>query len=288
MRRRSTRIPPAFVFVGLFAVTGSLAGAIPAAAQTPPTGEGPAALSAASVVWAVPLVSAASFGWAPPDASAVPVAPPVSFAPAVSFEDQRAPYRRPAARLQTGIRLFGAVDVEQMLAKQSFAATLGTSTLLGFGAGVDVINLKGGGLFMRAAVSIMSKSGTRSDGTVSNGIALDVKMLPVDLGVGWRFNHGSRTNQVTPFIGGGALVMHYSETIPAGSPSDNTSAWFLGVEAFGGVDLRLGSSLTVAPEVDFRSLPGAIGNGGLSQVFNETNLGGVAFRVTVGVRLGRR
>jgi hypothetical protein len=207
MRRHSTRIPPAFVVVVLFAVTGSLAGAIPAAAQIPPTGDGPVALSPASVVSAAPLVSVASFGLAPPVASAVPVAP-LSFFPAVSFEDQRAPYRRPAAKPPTVIRVFGAVDVEQMLAKQSFAATLGTSTLLGFGAGVDVINLWGGGLFMRAAVSVMSKSGTRSDGAVSNGIALDVKMLPVDLGVGWRFNHVTRTNQVTPFIGGGALVMH--------------------------------------------------------------------------------
>lgn len=272
----------------MFVVTGALAGAIPAAAQTPPAGDGPAALSPAFAVGAVPLVSAASFVLAPPVVSAVPVAPPVSFVPAISFEDQRAPYRRPPAKLPTGIRLFGAVDVEQMLAKQSFAATLGTSTLLGFGAGVDVINLRGGGLFMRVAASVMTKSGTRSDRTVSNGIALDVTMLPIDLGLGWRFNHVTRTNQVTPFIGGGALVMHYSETTPAGSPSDNTSAWFLGVEAFGGVDFRLGSSLTVAPEVDFRSLPGAIGSGGLSQVFNETNLGGVAFRVTVGVRLGRR
>jgi hypothetical protein len=220
--------------------------------------------------------------------SSVPVAPLLSSVPpAVSFEDQRAPYRRPAAKLPTVIRLFGAVDVEQMLAKQSFAATLGTSTLLGFGAGVDVINLRGGGLFMRVAVSVMSKSGTRSDGTVSNNIALDVTMLPVDLAVGWRFNHVTRTNQMTPFVGGGALLLHYSETTPAGSSTDNTIAWFAGFEMFGGVDLRLGSSLTVAPEVDFRSLPGAIGSGGLSQVFNETNLGGVAFRVTVGVRLGR-
>ncbi len=288
MRRRSTRIPPAFVFVVLFAVTGSLAGAIPAAAQTQPTGDGSLATPTASFVSAVPFVSAASFVFAPAVVSAVPVGPPVFFAPAVSFEDQRAPYRRPGAKLETGVRVFGAVDVEHMLAKQSFAATLGTATLLGYGAGVDVINLSGGGLFVRVAVSIMSKSGTRSDGTVSNGIALDVKMLPIDLGVGWRFNHVSRTNHVTPFIGGGALVMHYSETTPAGSPTDNTSAWFLGYELFGGVDLNLGSSLTVAPEVDFRSLPGAIGSGGLSQAFNETNLGGVAFRVTVGVRLGRR
>jgi len=47
MRRRSTRIPPAFVFVVLFAVTGSLAGASPAAAQTPPPAAATADVEAA-------------------------------------------------------------------------------------------------------------------------------------------------------------------------------------------------------------------------------------------------
>jgi hypothetical protein len=236
----------------------SLARVVPAAAQTPSTDDGSSFMAA-------------------------------SWAPAVSFEDQqRAPYRRPAPRLPTGARLYAAVDVEQMFAKQSFAATVGTSTLFGFGAGVDVVNLNGGGLFFRAAVSVMSKSGTRSSGTISNGIGFQVRMLPIDLAIGWRFNHVTRANVVTPFVGGGALLLHYSETTPAGDSTDNTSSTFAGFEGFGGVDLLLGSSITVAPEVDYRSLPGAIGSGGVSQLFNETNLGGLAFRVTVGVRLGRR
>ena len=235
---------------------GSLACAIPVEAQTPSTDSGSSVMAA-------------------------------SWAPAVSFEDQRAPYRRPTPKLPIRFRVFGTVDAEHMLAKQSFTAAVGTATLLGFGGGVDVINLNGGGLFFRAAVSVMSKSGTRSTGTVSNGIALQVRMLPIDLGVGWRFNHVTRANDVTPFVGGGAVLLHYSETTPAGDPTDNVSSTFVGFEGFGGIDLLLGSSITVAPEVDYRSLPGAIGSGGLSQVFNETNLGGFAFRVTVGVRLGR-
>jgi len=238
-------------------VTGSFARVMPAAAQTFSTDDGSSA-------------------------------PAASWAPAVSFEDQRAPYRRPAPKLPTGYRVFAAVEVERMFAKQSFAATVGTSTLVGFGAGVDVVNLNGGGLFFRAALSVMSKSGTRSTGTISNGIALQVRMIPIGLGIGWRFNHVTRANHVTPFVGGGAVLLHYSETTPVGDPTDNTSSTFVGFEGFGGVDLQLGSSLTVAPEFAYRSLPGAIGSGGLSQVFNEKNLGGFAFRVTAGVRLGRR
>jgi hypothetical protein len=251
--RRPSRPSRALVVLALFA--GSLACVNPAAAQTPSTDDGSSVMAA-------------------------------SWAPAVSFEDQRVPYRRPAPKLPTGARVFGAVDVEQMFAKQSFATTVGTSRLFGFGAGVDVVNLNGGGLVFRAAVSVMSKSGTRSSGTISNGIGLQVRMLPIDLGIGWRFNHVTRANHVTPFIGGGALLLHYSETTPAGDPTDTVSSTFIGFDGFGGVDLLVGS-LTVAPEVDYRSLPGAIGSGGLSQLFDETNLGGFAFRVTVGVRLGR-
>jgi hypothetical protein len=245
----------AFVVGALFIL--ALAPAIPAAAQASPSDD---RSSVSAALWA----------------------------PKVSFDDQRAPYRRPAPKLPIGARLFGAVDVERMLAKQSFAATLGTSTLLGFGGGVDVVNLNGGGLFFRAALSVMGKTGTRSTGTISSGFALQVRMLPIDVGVGWRFNHVSRANRVTPFVGGGAVLLHYSETSPAGDSTDNVSTTSAGFEGFGGVDLLLGSSLTVAPEVDYRSLPGAIGTVGLSQVFKETNLGGLAFRVTVGVRLGRR
>lgn len=254
--RHSSR-PASRVLVVLVLFAGSLASAIPVAAQTSSTDDG----------------------------SSIPTA---SWVPAVSFQAQRVPYKRPAPKLPIGVRVFAAVDAEHMLAKQSFAATVGTATLFGYGGGVDVVNLNGGGLFFRAAMSIMSKSGTRSAGTISNGIALQVRMLPIDLGVGWRFNHVTRANAVTPFVGGGALLLHYSETTPAGDSSDNTSSTFVGFEGFGGVDLLLGSSITVAPEVDYRSLPGAIGSGGLSQLFNESNLGGLAFRVTVGVRLGRR
>jgi hypothetical protein len=253
---RQTSKPSSRALIALVLFSGSLARAIPATAQTPSTDDGSSVRAA-------------------------------SWAPAVSFEDQRVPYRRPAPSLPIGVRVFAAADIERMLAKQSFAATVGTSTLLGFGGGLDVVNLNGGGLFFRAAASVMSKSGTRSAGTISNGIALQVRMLPIDVGAGWRFNHVTRANDVTPFVGGGALLLHYSERTPAGDPTDNISSNFVGFEGFGGVDLQLGS-FTVAPEVDYRSLPGAIGSGGLSQVFKETNLGGLAIRVTVGVRLGPR
>jgi hypothetical protein len=153
---------------------------------------------------------------------------------------------------------------------------------------VDITGI-GGDLFVRVALSDMPKSGTRSDGSeFSNGIAVNVKMVPVDLAVGWRFRHLLGDDSLTPFVGGGAFLLHYSEVTPSGNTADNTSAFFKGYEVFGGVDLRVSRVLTVAPEVDYRGVPNAIGKGGVSADFDETNLGGVAFRITIGARFGGR
>ena len=98
----------------------------------------------------------------------------------------------------------------------------------------------------------------------------------------------TRGDWFVPFIGGGGVFVHYSETTPSGNPSDNTNSWNSGFEAFGGVDVKVWRRFTVAPEVLFRSVPNALGQGGLSRAFGESNLGGIALRMTAGIRLGRR
>ena len=220
--------------------------------------------------------------------SAVPLPSFTLPAPAsLSFDDQQRAYRRGArASSSAGARIFGFLDVERMAASQSFDTVVGTSTLFGFGGGVDITGLSDG-LFVRAALSLMSKSGTRSDGSqFANGIAVNVRMVPIDLAAGWRFNHIVAGNSITPYVGGGALLLHYSEVTPSGSTGDNVSQFSVGYEGFGGVDVRVSPVLTIAPEVSYRAVPNAIGKGGVSQDFNETNLGGLAFRITIGARFG--
>jgi hypothetical protein len=249
-------------FVVAFSLAGSFVGVLPAAAQ------------------------GTSADAAPTPAIASAISPATASAASLTFDDQQRPYRRGATSSTTGARVFGLVDVERMKASQSFTTILGTQTLIGFGAGADITGL-GGGLFVRLALSDMSKTGTRSDGSqFANGIAVNVKMIPIDLAAGWRFEHLSPRQTITPYIGGGALLLRYSETTPSGTTDDNVSSFFFGYEAFGGVDVRLSRVLTIAPEVDYRAVPNAIGKGGVSADFNETDLGGIAFRITVGARFG--
>jgi hypothetical protein len=202
-------------------------------------------------------------------------------------DQTRQPIRRPTPKDPIGERVFGLVDFEHLWASQSFNAVLGSANFVGYGGGADILNLGGRGLFVRGAVSTMAKSGTRTDTSISNGITVDVHMVPVDVGAGWRFKHVTRGDQFVPFIGGGGVFVHYSETTPSGNPSDNTSSWNGGFEAFGGVDIKITHLFTVAPEVLFRSVPNALGQGGLSKVFGESDLGGIVFRVTAGIHLGR-
>ena len=50
----------------------------------------------------------------------------------------------------------------------------------------------------------------------------------------------------------------------------------------GGVDVAIGM-VRVAVEGVYRSVPNAIGAGGISQAFNETNLGGGGIRFAFGI-----
>ena len=178
-----------------------------------------------------------------------------------------------------------------MSASRSFEAALDTSHLTSLGGGVDVVDLWKH-LFARASVTHVSKTGSRAffDGVdvVSLGIPLTVSMTPVEIGGGWRFS-GAPAPRLTPYAGGGVLIVSYKETSEFGDASDNFSGSFTGYNVFGGAEFSITNWLVAAGEAQFRSVPNALGDNpnSLSQAFNETNLGGFTLRVTVGIRTKR-
>src|SRR5262249_28930253 len=142
-------------------------------------------------------------------------------------------------------------------------------------------------LFARVAVTHASKSGTRAAFTgtdvVPLGIPLKVSMTPLEISGGWRFS-GEPAPRLTPYAGGGLLILSYKETSDFADASENVSDTFTGFNVFGGVEFSITKWLAAAGEVQYRSVPNAIGDAGLSQAFDETNLGGTTVRVTVGIR----
>ena len=180
------------------------------------------------------------------------------------------------------------VDINQMAAKETFKAVVDSSTLMGFGAAVDITGLYQG-LFARFAFATSSKEGSRvfvddDDVVHSLNIPITVKMMPIDLGVGWRMGGVGRTKSVTPYVGGGIVLLDFKETADIGEGDENVSERFNGFSIFGGVDFSAGKWLTVGVEGIYRTVPNAIGETGVSEHFGETDLGGLGVRFMIGIR----
>lgn len=201
------------------------------------------------------------------------------------------PQRQPKPPLRIGVRVFGILDAESLLASQTFKATVNSAFLLGGGAGGDIAF---GPFFGRVTFAAGRKSGTRVfiDGSnvISFGIPLRVSLTPIEFGGGIRFaGHGRTPPSIIPYAGATFLLLRYHETSTGASSTDDVSQTFKGVGLFGGIELPIGSRLTFGGEFEYRSVANAIGSSptSVASFFNESNLGGYTARVMFGVRFGR-
>ena len=62
----------------------------------------------------------------------------------------------------------------------------------------------------------------------------------------------------------------------------NGSGRYTGRAVFGGFEIAVAKGLTITAEAQYRRVPNALGAGGVSKDFNETDLGGVTARVSIG------
>jgi hypothetical protein len=185
-----------------------------------------------------------------------------------------------------GVRAFALVETESMLAADTFGAVLDTHVLQARGGGAEVLNIWKG-LFVRVAATRSSGTGSRvvvvDDRAISLGIPLTIELRPVEFGGGWRRALGQRGGGAW-YAGGGLLHLVYRETSTFASVGENTDTTFNGAVIFAGADVRLWRFIVGGGEVQFRTVPNAIGDAGASQAFKETDLGGVVARGVIGVR----
>lgn len=180
------------------------------------------------------------------------------------------------------IRGYGGVGATIFTASDSFDAVLGTRSLPTFGGGVDVVLRDN--IFIGVGAWRASKDGERvfvgpDDEVFPLGIPLKVTVTPIELTGGWRFTRLSQ--RFVPYVGGGFSSFKYTEDADTDSDDDDVDERFGGFHLLGGVDVRLRSWLGVAGEVVWTSIPDALGEAGVSQAFDETNLGGTSVRVKV-------
>jgi hypothetical protein len=173
-----------------------------------------------------------------------------------------------------------------MAAKDTFDAVLGTSSLQGPGGGGEVLGIWKG-LFARAAVSQMKDTGSRA--FVFNGnvipvnVPITIRVRTIELGGGWRLPM-RRMPRLVVYGGGGALLLNYDEESDFAQSSDNVKESFSGYSVFGGAEYNVWRWLFAGVEAQYRAVPDAIGAAGVSEHFDETDLGGIAVRVLFGIR----
>jgi hypothetical protein len=195
-----------------------------------------------------------------------------------------------------GIRAYAIpFEWQQMTASETFDAITGSSSLTGFGGGIDVLRIAKN-LFARVAVTSAKADGQRvaivDDEIMAFDppIPLEVSLIPIEVGGGWRFAPRVRPgakptfSKVTPYVGGGLLFVRYRETSEFDEPGEDAPVTFTGGTFFGGVDFSIGGGFIVGGEAQYRLVPNALGEGGASAHFGETDLGGFAVRLVVGYR----
>jgi outer membrane protein W len=113
------------------------------------------------------------------------------------------------------------------------------------------------------------------------GIPVDVEITPIEITGGWRFT--TISSRLVPYAGAGWSSYAYKETSQFADADENVDERFNGWHILGGVELKLARWLGVGGEVAYTSVPDALGAGGASEAFDETNLGGTSFRLKISV-----
>jgi opacity protein-like surface antigen len=186
----------------------------------------------------------------------------------------------PAAEGPFSIRVFGDAGVDRFNASRSFTAIFATDTGGVYGGGVEVVVRQG--WWFRVGAWRFRDEGERAlrleNQTFRLGIPLEVTIVPVEINGGYRFRRGSR---LVPYVGAGVSSHSYQERSPFSEAAENVDERFTGYQALGGVEYRLHRWFRVAGEVQYTSVPDALGAGGISADFDETDLGGTIVRARI-------
>ena len=208
-------------------------------------------------------------------------------APAIA--DAQAPPSPTGRTLRFAV--FGTAGLFTATAKDTFDAILDTRSGTDFGVGAQVAWQSGTlrGLFVEFDASRFEETGERvfvHEGEVFPlGIPLTIGLTPIEVSAGYRFTQARRTRSgvvaspIALFGGGGVGSVGYSETDDDGEISERFTAYHV----MGGADVTVWKALQIGAEVRYRWVPDGLGAGGVSDAFNETDLGGSTFRVRIGV-----
>ena len=182
------------------------------------------------------------------------------------------------------IKGYGLIGGMSFAASDSFDAVLDTSSGTIFGGGAEV-GLPWGGLYVGVGAWRFSEEGQRVFVSGSEvfrlGIPLTVEVTPIEVTGGWRFKGISP--RFVPYVGAGWSSYAYKETSDFADAGEDVDERFSGFHILGGAEFKLTRWLGVGGELAWSRVPDALGTGGASRVFDETDLGGTSYRLKVSV-----
>ena len=183
----------------------------------------------------------------------------------------------PAPRGPLRIRAFAQTGGTLFLADDSFDTILGSpfGPIVGGGAQVVFPNAA----FVQVSVERFRETGTRAFVSGTNIFTLDepvtVTVQPVLATVGYR---SGAYRRFAPYLGAGLGWHELTEESPTGAV-ERSGKWKIGYHVIGGSELVLSRVFAIAGEVQWATVPKAMGDTGVSSVFGEDDLGGFTFRI---------
>jgi opacity protein-like surface antigen len=175
-------------------------------------------------------------------------------------------------------RGFVLFSQQKFAAEQTFEAVFDDSVQPFRGGGVDVVVYRN--FFAELAFSRFKQTGERvfraGGETFPVGIPLTATITPFEVSGGYRMTQWRR---VLPYAGAGLGSYGYKETSSFAASGEDVDVSKKGFILFAGAEFRVIRWFGISADVHKTSIDDIIGTGGISQEFNETDLGGTAFRV---------
>jgi hypothetical protein len=201
------------------------------------------------------------------------------------------------------VRAAGTVGLISFAAADTFKALYGSSTGLTLGGAVQFVHRQG--WFAQVDISHYRATGERVfvSGTdrFRLGIASRVTVTPVEVTAGYRLarrpqaprpppavppgrraarpRRPSRFASLVPYGGAGIGAVRLTERADFAEAGDDVDEFHRSYHIVGGVELPVRNWLAAGVDAGYRWVPGALGSGGVSKEFGETDLGGFVVRV---------
>ena len=183
-----------------------------------------------------------------------------------------------AAQSTINARGYFIAGSTRLTAADSFDAVADSHRMLNIGGGGAVTLWKS--VFVDVAVQRMTIDGQRvfvDQGTVYDlNIPLQVTMIPFDVAAGWRM-----PGRVSAYGAAGVSRISYRERSDFAADDEDVDDSGTGLLLLGGADVTIWKFVSIGGEVRYRDVEGPLGQSGVSAVFGDRSIGGVAVSLRV-------